>query len=166
MAGRWFAWLALAISYNFGCDFGSLGDGWRWLGDSWENTCCIITPNKKKQDHQYNTQPYSTQTTQHRMAGWLALAFSRTTSNVNLNCREMAGWLAPPSSNDFVCNCLSLRDGWVMAGLLALAISNDFRCHLGTVGDGWEMAGRTLVVLEHPIQTNTVSTTNKPYSTL
>ena len=74
MTGRWFAWLALAISYNFGCGLGSLGDGWRWLGDSWENACCIITPNKK-QDHQYNTQPYSTHTTQKRMAGWLALVF-------------------------------------------------------------------------------------------
>ena len=93
MAGRWFAWLALAISYKFGFDFGSLGDGWRWLGDSWKNTCCIITPNKKE-GHQYNTQPYSTHTTQHRMAGWLALVFSRTASSVNSNCREMAGrWL-------------------------------------------------------------------------
>ena len=90
MAGRWFAWLALAISYNFRCDFGSLGDGWRWLGDSWENTCCIITPNKKNKT--ISTTHNHTVHKQHKtgwLGGWLSLS-----SNVNLNCREMAGrWL-------------------------------------------------------------------------
>ena len=132
---------------DFCCNFG-------WLGDGWENTCCIRTPNTNN-TYQYNKQHTAqTQNTEpdgwavgscdlrnktaavnqnrRKMVGWLAFVVSEDcgcNSRSLQHCLEMTGWLAPTSSNDFGCNCKSPRDGWDMAGWLALALSNGFGCY-------------------------------------
>ena len=96
------------------------------------------------------------------MAGWLPQAISKHCGCNYKSLQDgwkLIGWLAPTSSKDSGCNCRSPRDGLDMAGWLALTISKDFGCRFGSLGDCWGMVGRAPVALEHPIQTNTISTT-------
>ena len=96
------------------------------------------------------------------MAGWLPQAISKHCGCNYKSLQDgwkLTGWLAPTSSKDSGCNCRSPRDGLDMAGWLALNMSEDFGCRFGSLGDCWGMVGRAPVALEHPIQTNTISTT-------
>ena len=142
-------WLALSISNDFCWNVGSLGDGWEM---AWRTPVVLEHPIQTKR--QCNTKPYSTKQFRTRWLGdWLWIR--KTNIGVNLNRREMVGrwldcgcdsrslqygremisWLAPISSNEFVCNCRSPRDGWEMVGWLALVISNDFGWVCWSLGD-------------------------------
>ena len=103
-------WLALAISNDFGCDFGSLRDGRDMAGRWLEGTPIVFKhPIQQQTPVQYNT-PILYKQNQHQMARWLVVVISNT-SGVHLHRREMAGrWLG---------------DGWG----IALAISKDCGCN-------------------------------------
>ena len=48
-------WLALAMSNDFGCTFGSVGDGWEMAGRT-----PVVLEHPIHNKHQCNTKPYST----------------------------------------------------------------------------------------------------------
>ena len=83
-------WLALALSNDGGCHFGSLEDGWDKAGRTF-----VLLEHPIQHTHTNSTthKSYITNKNQNQLAGWLALANSKT-SGVNLHRREMAGrWL-------------------------------------------------------------------------
>ena len=145
----------------------------RLLGDGWESTCCIRTPNTNKY-HQYNTKTHTVQI--QIRTKWLG--GRRCLFQKHFSCTfrspgdgwEMAGCLPLAISEYCGCSSRSLQDGWGMTGWLAPTSSNDFGCHCRSPRDGWvdgwEMDGRTPVVLERPTQhIDTSIQSQQPYNT-
>ena len=128
-------WLALAISNDFGCHCGSLGDGW-------ETTSCIRTPNTKTTIGATHKQTVHITTRTKWLGGWLWLVQKfGCQSNSPGDGWEMAGWLPQDISKDCGCNCRSLQDGWELIRLLASTSPNDFGWNRRSPRNGWEMAG-------------------------
>ena len=139
----------------------------RWLGDGWDNTRCIRTPNttttiSTTQNHTVHISPKpngweacscyfkkngcesESPGDDWEMAGrWLGHARAMSKDfRCNMKSQqdglEMTGWLAPTNSKYFGWSCRSPRDGWEMAGRFSLAISKESGCHFGSLGNGWQ----------------------------
>ena len=115
-------WLALAISNDFGCDFGSLRDGRDMAGRWLEGTPIVFKhpiqqqrPSTHQKTIQYKPTP--------QPDGWVVgSTYFKNMSVVNLH---IAGG--------------RLGDGWAMARWFPLAISKDCGCNSRSLKHGSEM---------------------------